>query len=119
MGKDWLTCTAKCNTLKEEGDQGMAEKESGKSAKNASLMVRLDPESKRALASAAELRRISVSDYVRVVTVAQARREVASARDRTILLSPDEQLAFWQALQNPAKLTPAQKSLGLLMRGES
>ena len=82
------------------------------------LMVRLDAESKQALIDAAELRRISVSDYVRTVTVAQARREVASARDQTILLSPDEQLAFWQALQAPPKLTPAQKQLGAIMRGQ-
>lgn len=81
------------------------------------LMVRLDEESKHALADAAKLRRISVSDYVRTVTVAQARREVASARDRTILLTPDEQLAFWQALNAPAKLTPAQKRLGAILRG--
>lgn len=82
------------------------------------LMVRLDAESKQAIIAAAELRRISVSDYVRTVTVAQARREVASARDQTILLSPDEQLAFWQALQAPPKLTPAQKQLGAIMRGQ-
>ena len=82
------------------------------------LMVRLDAESKQALAAAAQLRRISVSDYVRTVTVAQARREVASAREQTILLSAEEQLAFWQALNGPAKLTPAQKRLGAIMRGE-
>lgn len=81
------------------------------------LMVRLDAESKQALTAAAELRRISVSDYVRTVTVAQARREVASAREQTIQLSPDEQLAFWQALNAPAKLTPAQKRLGAILRG--
>ena len=86
------------------------------SRKASPLMVRLDIESKEALAAAAELRRISVSDYVRTVTVAQARREVASARDQTILLSPDEQLAFWQALQAPPRLTPAQKRLGTLMQ---
>ncbi len=85
--------------------------------KTSPLMVRLDSESKQALADAAELRRISVSDYVRTVTVAQARREVASARDQTVLLSSDEQLAFWQALSSPPKLTPAQKRLGALMRG--
>lgn len=88
-----------------------------KTEKASPLMVRLDAESKQALAAAAELRRISVSDYVRTVTVAQARREVASARDQTILLSPDEQLAFWQALNAPAKLTPAQKRLGAIIRG--
>ena len=81
------------------------------------LMVRLDSESKQALTDAAELRRISVSDYVRTVTVAQARREVASAREQTVLLSPDEQLAFWRALQAPPKLTPAQKRLSAIMRG--
>ena len=87
-------------------------------SKTSPLMVRLDAESKQALAEAADLRRISVSDYVRTVTVAQARREVASARDQTFLLSPDEQLTFWQALQAPVKLTPAQKRLGILMRGK-
>lgn len=86
---------------------------------SSSLMVRLDDESKRTLIEAAELRQISVSDYVRTVTVAQARREIASARDQTIALSPAEQLAFWQALQAPAKLTPAQRRLGKLMRGKS
>ena len=82
------------------------------------LMVRLDARSKQALAEAAELRRISVSDYVRIVTVTQALREVASAKEQTILLSPDEQLAFWNALRAPVKLTPAQKRLGQIMRGE-
>jgi len=79
---------------------------------------RLDAESKQALTAAAELRRISISDYVRTVTVAQAHRDVASARDQTILLSPDEQLAFWQALHAPTKLAPAQKRLGAIMRGK-
>ena len=86
--------------------------------KTGSLMVRMDADSKRVLADAAELRGISVSDYVRTVTVAQARREVASAGQQTILMTSDEQLAFWQALQRPPKLTQAQKRLGQLMRGE-
>ena len=82
-------------------------------------MVRLDEESKSVLAKAAGLRRISVSDYVRTVTVAQARREVASVENGIITLAPEEQLALWQALQAPPKLTRAQKRLGKLMRGES
>lgn len=81
------------------------------------LMVRLDAESKQVLAAAAELRQISVSDYVRTVTIAQARREVASASNQSIQLSAEEQLMFWQALQAPARLTPAQKRLGAIMRG--
>lgn len=81
-------------------------------------MVRLDPESKEWLARAAQLRRISVSDYVRVVLVPQASREVSAAEDNIIKLSPEEQLAFWKALHEPPKLTPAQRRLGKLMRGE-
>jgi len=81
-------------------------------------MVRLDEESKRSLAAAAELRRISVSDYVRTVTVPQARREVLAARENVIRLSPEEQLALWTALNEPQKLTAAQKKLGAIMRGE-
>lgn len=87
-------------------------------AKSTSLMVRMDEDSKRVLTKAAEQRRISISDYVRTVTVAQARREVASAGERILVMTPAEQLAFWQALQAPAKLTSAQKRLGKLMRGE-
>ena len=83
------------------------------------MMVRLDAESKACLTEAAELRRISVSDYVRAVTIAQARREVLAAREQTIVLSPDEQLAFWKALSEPAKLTDAQRRLASVMRGEA
>jgi len=83
------------------------------------LMVRLDAESKHCLAEAAELRQISVSDYVRAVTVAQARREVASARQQILALAPDEQLAFWNALNQTPALTDAQRRLGAVMRGES
>lgn len=84
-----------------------------------SLMVRLDAESKTYLMQAAGLRQISISDYVRVVTVAQARREVDAAREQTIAFTPQEQLAFWNALNKPPKLTDAQRRLGRLMRGES
>lgn len=83
------------------------------------LMVRLDEESKEVLTRAAELRHISVSDYVRQVTITQARKEVAAAAEPTISMTPDEQLAFWTALNAPVELTPAQKRLGKMMRGES
>jgi uncharacterized protein (DUF1778 family) len=92
-------------------------KRTGKST--TTLMVRLDKESKNALAQAASLRKISVSDYVRVVTVAQARKEVSASGEHTISLSAPEQFAFWAALNQATKLTPAQKSLGKVMRGES
>jgi len=83
------------------------------------LMVRLDEESKEFVSRAAELRRISVSDYVRAVTVAQARREVQSVGEQVIALAPDEQLAFWNALNQPPQLTKTQKRLGSIMRGET
>lgn len=83
------------------------------------LMVRLDAKSKEFLTRAAQLRHISVSDYVRQVTVAQARKEVLAANERVITLTPEEQLAFWNALQQPVRLTPKQKKLGKIMRGEA
>jgi len=81
-------------------------------------MVRLDKSGKTVLKEAANLRRISVSDYVRTVTLAQARREVDAARQQVISLTPAEQLAFWQALQQTRPLTAAQRRLGRVMRGE-
>ncbi|MBC7852831.1 MAG: DUF1778 domain-containing protein [Pirellulaceae bacterium] len=81
-------------------------------------MVRLDEQSKGYLAQAAELRRISVSDYVRSVLVSQARREVEAAREQVISLAAAEQLALWNALNQTPKLTQSQKRLGKIMRGE-
>jgi uncharacterized protein (DUF1778 family) len=89
-----------------------------KKAARGSLMVRLDSASKAYLAQAAELRRISVSDYVRTVILGQARREVLAAREQTITLTPEEQLAFWTALNGAPVLTQAQRELGAVMRGE-
>jgi len=79
----------------------------------------LDQGSKRSLAQAAELRGISVSDYVRTVTVAQARREVQAAKEGVIVMTPEEQLAFWEALNEVPRLTAAQRELGAIMRGEA
>jgi uncharacterized protein (DUF1778 family) len=89
-------------------------------AKTASpLMVRLDEKSKRCLAEAASLRHVSVSDYVRTITVAQAQHEVRAAGERVIAMTPEEQLAFWNALNETPNLTPAQRRLGAVMRGPS
>jgi uncharacterized protein (DUF1778 family) len=82
------------------------------------LMVRLDAESKQCLTEAAALRQVSVSDYVRTVTVAQARREVRASREQVVALTADEQLVFWKALNEPPKLTAAQRRLGMVMRGK-
>jgi uncharacterized protein (DUF1778 family) len=81
-------------------------------------MVRLDDDSKECLMQAARLRGISLSDYVRAVTVPQARRELLAAREQTMALTPEEQLAFWKALAEPPTLTEAQRRLASLMRGE-
>jgi uncharacterized protein (DUF1778 family) len=87
--------------------------------KSSQLMVRLDEDSKYYLTNAAELRKVSISDYVRMVTVAQARREVTQAEQTTISLTPEEQLEFWNALNGTPKLTKAQRELGRTMRGEA
>jgi uncharacterized protein (DUF1778 family) len=81
-------------------------------------VVRLDGESRACLAEAAELRRISLSDYVRQVAVPQPRREVLAAREQTLALTPEEHLAFWNALNQIPQLTEAQRRLGAAMRGE-
>ncbi len=81
-------------------------------------MVRLDNESKQSLAEAADLRHLSVSDYVRAVTVPQAKREIRAVREQVIALTPEEQLSFWTALNEAPKLTAAQHRLGSAMRGE-
>jgi uncharacterized protein (DUF1778 family) len=85
--------------------------------KDKSLMVRVDAPSKTIIGRAARLRGVSASDYVRLVVVAEARRDLDEARTRTIRLSPPDQLAFWQALQRPTALSPRQRALGRLMRG--
>ncbi|MFM9063139.1 MAG: hypothetical protein ACKOOI_08900 [Pirellula sp.] len=46
------------------------------------------------------------------------KKTATSAREQTIQLTPEEQLACWQALQAPTKLTLAQKRLGAIMRGQ-
>ena len=86
--------------------------------KSSSLMVRLDEESKALVASAADLRKVSVSDYVRSIVIGQARRELAAAEAHAISMTPEEQLEFWEALSKPPKLTKAQRQLGKMMRGE-
>lgn len=83
------------------------------------LMVRVSVADKQVLSKAAELRRISVSDYVRTVTLPQAQREVKSAKEQVISLTPDEQLEFWMALNLRMPLTPAQKQLGAIVRGKA
>ena len=94
-------------------------KQSHGGRRGSSLMVRLDDESKSYLTQAAELRQVSVSDYVRAVTVAQARREVQSAERHMITMTAEEQLAFWTALSVTAEPTVAQRKLGAVMRGET
>lgn len=116
MSKPKRSSVPAVKSIKPKKNDSETQKKSSRNS--ASLMVRLDQESKRDLVAAAELRKLSVSDYVRTVTVSQARRELASAKEYTIRLSPEEQLQFWNALNAPVVLTPAQKRLGRLMRGE-
>lgn len=55
--------------------------------KTSTLMVRSDEESKALLASAAEFRQVSVSDYVRSIVVGQAKRELVAAQSQTIAMT--------------------------------
>jgi uncharacterized protein (DUF1778 family) len=89
-----------------------------KAAASRPLRVNLDGESRSYLTRAAGLRRISVGEYVRLVAVTQARQGVESACQESIALSPGEQLAFWNALNQPVQLTEAQKRLDALIRSD-
>ena len=82
------------------------------------LQARLDPQSKRAVEEAAKLRHVGLSDYVRIVLVSSAKREVAQAKNQVLQMTADEQERFWLALQTPVKPTKAQRELGKIMRGD-
>ena len=89
-----------------------------KSTSSSSPIVRLDDESKSYLSRAAELRGISLSDYVRTVTVPRAKRELDAASEQTLAMTASEQLAFWNALAAPPALSESQKRLESIMRDE-
>lgn len=88
------------------------------STKDITLQTRLTLEQKQLIEKAAKLRNMAISDYVRLL-VAMAKREVESARSNVLELTADEQLEFWNALNAPVKLTPAQRRLSRLMRGKA
>jgi uncharacterized protein (DUF1778 family) len=83
------------------------------------LQARLDPDSKRIVEEAARLRHVGFSDYVRLVLVSAARREVEQAGRQVLQMTADEQQRFWEALNAPVKLTKAQRKLGDIMRGDA
>jgi uncharacterized protein (DUF1778 family) len=89
-----------------------------KTGKGDNLMVRLDRQSKTLVRRVASLRGVSTSDYVRSIVIAAARRDLIESERSVISLSAEEQLAFWRALNEVPTLTPAQRRLGKLMRGE-
>lgn len=83
------------------------------------LQARLDPKSKRTVVQAAKLRHVGLSDYVRLVLVSTAKKEVEQAKNQVLQMTADEQERFWLALQAPVKPTKAQRKLGKIMRGNS
>lgn len=97
LARAWLYCESLYNMIEKE--TSLAARRASHSPKKApstrSLIVRLDEESKGYLTRAADLRRINVSDYVRTVTVAQARREVKAAGEQVIALSAEEQIQYF------------------------
>jgi len=88
-----------------------------KKPKHTTLMVRLDQESKGYLQQAANLKKLSVSDYVRQFVVKQAKQDVAVQHDRVIRLNPEDQLRFWKALNAPPKLNKGLRKLSKIMKG--
>ncbi len=86
--------------------------------KKTTLQVRLDPKNKKAIIEAAKLRHVGLSDYIRLVLVPTARREIELAKNRILQMTADEQERFWHALQAPGKPTEKQRALGKIMQGD-
>jgi uncharacterized protein (DUF1778 family) len=84
--------------------------------KDANLLVRFDRRSKTLVQRAASARGLSVSDYVRTRILPLARQDVAEADTGVLCLAREDQIAFWQALQQVPVPTPAQRLLGGLVR---
>ena len=82
------------------------------------IQARINSENKGLIVQAAKLREIPVSDYMRLVLIDQARKEVTSNEQRVLQLTAAEQIEFWNALDNPKSLTESQKELGKLIKGE-
>jgi uncharacterized protein (DUF1778 family) len=82
------------------------------------LQARLDPKSKQIVAQAAKLRNIGLSDYIRLILVPTAKKEVEQAKNQVLQLTAEEQERFWMALQAPAKLTKSQRKLSKIMQGD-
>lgn len=85
-------------------------------SKDESLLVRLDAAGKTLVKRAAAIRGLNVSDYVRSRIVKLALQDVEEADTGVLRLHREDQIAFWQALQNPPPLTEAQRKLGALVR---
>jgi uncharacterized protein (DUF1778 family) len=84
--------------------------------KDANLLVRFDRSSKTLVQRAAAARGLSVSDYVRTRILSLARQDVAEAETQVLRLPREDQIVFWQALQQPRAPTAAQRRLGRLVR---
>jgi len=85
-------------------------------AKDAHLLVRLDQDDKALVQRAAAVRELSLSDYVRSRMVPLARQDIAESDTGVLSLPREDQIVFWQALQHPPAINPAQRELGDLVR---
>jgi uncharacterized protein (DUF1778 family) len=84
--------------------------------KDANLLVRFDRVDKVLLQRAAQLRGLTLSDYVRSKILPLARQDIEEAGFGVLRLPKGDQIAFWRALQHPPAPSKAQKALGRLVR---
>ena len=78
------------------------------------LQARLDSESKALIEKAAKLRKVGMTDYVKLVLVPAAKREVdlAESSENVLALTKEEQITFWNALnEEPVELDEGLKTL--------
>jgi hypothetical protein len=54
----------------------------------------------------------------RASSTSVALHQLVVSGENIVKLTPEEQIKLWKALQQPSKLSEAQKRLGAMMRGE-
>lgn len=85
-------------------------------AKTANVLIRFDAKRKARVRRAAELRGLTVSDYIRTRIDSIVDRDLEEAETGVLRLSREDQIALWRALQNPPPPTKQQRELGALIR---
>lgn len=88
------------------------------SGEDTSLLVEIDDQSWQQLTLAAKVRGVSLSEHIGEILRSVSEEIHLSVTDNVAISNPDDQRIFLEALEENPELTPAQRKLGAMMRGE-